>query len=584
MANNTLAVSNLDFVGIQQNLITFMQAYPGLKDMNYAGSNLRTLIDLLSYNSYLNQFYTNMALNESFLDTAQMRDSIVSHAKMLNYMPRSARSSQAFVNIQIFPTDNPSYITIPSGATFQGTNGNNIYTFMTNSAVTLAQSNGTYVVNNVSIYEGVNVTESFVVNTSVVNQQFVFSNPNIDTTSLFVQVPDANGNYSTWSYTKTLLNLNSTSNVYFLEATANNYKIVFGDGVSGAYPPNGGVFSATYRVCNLDAPNGITTFKSTQSLGGYSTYNVSTSVDANANAIPSSGGAGPESNSSIQFNAPRSYQTLDRAIVPDDYQNIVFENFPEVRDVYAYGGEEVTPPQYGKTFVAIDLTSASGLSQLEANKIQSFLSKSTMAIKPVVIAAEYIYVSVSVTAEYNQNVSDSSDTDIENAISQQIVQYNSDNLNYFNKIFRYSKLGTYIDAADSSLVTVQTNVSLFKNINPSVNVNYSTSLSFLNALIPGTIQSSTFTYSGLQCTLQDLNGTLNIVSQTGTKTSTITKIGTVDYTNGIINIINLNVSSFIGNQIQVYGKPTINDAVSGKNVILVIDPNFISVTATGVRA
>jgi hypothetical protein len=584
MANNTLSLSGLDVSTNQQNLRTFLQNYPQFKDYNFEGSNLTTLIDLLAYNTYLLSFYGNMILNESFADTAQLRESIISHAKKVNYMPRSARSSQGLIDIQIYPTDTPTYINIAAGTKFQGSNGNNIFTFATNNAVTVATSNGVYVVNAVPIYEGITVTETFTVDNTVSDQKFVLSNPNIDTTSLSVNVPNANGAYSTWNFFSSLLNVTASTNAYFMQASGDNYEILFGNNIVGAYPPNGGVIQANYRVCNLDTPNGITVFKATSSVGGYAAFTVSASKDVNANLISAAGGGAPESNSSIQFNAPRSYQTLDRAIVPDDYKNIIFENFPEVRDVYVYGGEDVSPPQYGKTFIAIDLTNAVGLSQLEINLIQNFMSQKTMIVKPIVVAPDYLYVAVNSTIQYNQNVSPLSETDIESLALSEILGYNDTSLNLFNTTFRYTKLGAAIDNTDTSITSQETDVKMFKKLAPTTGTKFTAVLNYQNSIIPSTVSSTSIGYNGIQCVLQDDGkGALYITTTSGTTIINMALVGSVDYTNGIINITNLNITDYVGDSVNLSCNSVEHDITVTQNSVVVIDQNSIDITAVGVR-
>jgi len=584
VANNTLAVSNLDFTGIQQNLVNFLQNYPQFKDYNFEGSNLRTIIDLLAYNTYMNSFYTNMAINEMFIDTAVMRESIVSHAKELNYIPRSARSSEAYIDITMYPTGNPAFVTIPSGTPFQGSNGNNMYTFLTGQTTIINPNNGNYSVTTVPIFEGVLITETFTVDTTLTNQRFILSNPNIDTTSLTVSVTDAFGNSQPWNYFDSLLNVSTTTQAWFMQATGDNYEIMFGDGVAGIYPPNGSTITANYRACNMDAPNGITNFTAASSLGGYGTFIVSTSNDANGNPIPASGGSQPESNSSIQFNAPRSYQTLERAVTTDDYKNILYSQFPEIRAINVYGGESVSPPQYGKVFIAVDVNNAVGLSQLEMSKIQSFISTKTFVIQPMVIAPDYTFLAITTNITYDLNKSSLAASDIQGKVLSSISSYNSNNLINFDTLFRYSKLAATIDNTDTSILSSETDIRIFKIISPTTNTNYSAALRYQNALTPNSITSSSFTYDGLQCSLQDdANGNIEIISTSGNTVSTIAKTGTINYSTGEIDITNLDVTAFNGEGIAIFANTVNYDIQVSQNTIIEIDPTNTTVNATGVR-
>ena len=585
-ANNTLAVSQLDFVGITDSLINFLQNYPQFKDYDFEGSNIRTLIDLLGYNTYMNSFYTNMAINEMFLDTAVIRDSIVSHAKELNYVPRSARSSEAAIDITIYPTDNPSYIRVPAGTGFQGTSNNSVYTFSLPSDLIITGVANSYVANSVSIFEGINVTESFVVNNAIGNQRFVLSNPNIDTTSLTVNVTNSSSVSETWSFSPSMLGVSTNSQVYFIQATGNKYELIFGDDVVGQAPPNGGVISANYRISSLDGPNGITNFKSTSNLGGYSNFNINASVDSTGNTISSSGGIGPETNESIKFYAPRSFQTLDRAVTVEDYKTILFTQYPEIRAINVYGGDELSPPQYGKVFISVDVTNAVGLSQLEIDKLQSFLStKAPIAITPVVTSADYTFIAVKSNINYNLNTTTLAPSDIQSLVLDAINGYNNSTLINFDARFRYSKLVAAIDNASTSIVDNETSISIFKKIAPVLNTTYSASLKYQNSIVAGSINSSAFTYAGVSCFLNDDgNGKLQLSSTTNGISTVLAIVGSVDYSNGIINIVNLVISEFVGNNINIFANTVSHDFSSAQNVILQIDADNVIVSVLGIRA
>jgi len=586
MANNTLAVNNLDFAGLRANFVQFMQNQSKFQDYNFEGSNISTIIDLLTYNTYINSFYTNMVMNEMFMDTATLRDSVVSHAKDINYIPRSARSAEAYVDITIFPTDSPTTITIPGGTVFQSTDGNGgSYTFLTSNDNHIVPLNNTYTITNVLLVEGVNVTETFTVNTAVSDQRFILSNPNIDTTSLQVYLTNSSGLNQQWEYHTNLLGVTTTTPAYFLQATANNYEIVFGDGVSGLSPVNGSTISANYRVCNMDAPNGVTQFKCSSAIAGYTNYFVSTSNDSNTNIIAAAGGMQPESISSIRFNAPKSYQTLDRAVTSDDYRTILFAQFPEIRDVYVYGGDEASPPQYGTVYISVDISNEIGLSQVEQNKIQSFLiNKVPIGITPEVISGDYTYVSITTNVSYNQNISSAGESDIHTLVLNAINTYATNNLNKFKTRFRYSQLLSAIDNADSSITDQQTTTQLMKVLTPTLNTTFSQALSYQNEFVPGTISSSIFTYNNLNCSIiDDSKGSLKVVSTISGVQTVVGTAGTVDYTNGIINLVNFNVSAYPSPHMKIYATTVVDDCSTVRNMILSTEASDIVVTVTGIR-
>ena len=587
MSNNTLAVTQLDFDGIRSNLVTFLQGQPQFKDYDFEGSNLSTLLDLLSYNTYINSFYTNMAINEMFLDTAVIRDSVISHAKELNYLPRSYRSSEGKIDITIYPNDNPAYIVIPAGTKFNSTDGQSVYGFVTTENIIVTPVNNVYSVSKVSIYEGVNVSEIFNVNNSIENQRFILSNPNIDTSSLKVQVANSAGNYETWNYSTTLLGLKTDSKSYFLQATGNKYEIVFGENVVSAAPPNGSTVLATYRICNGDAPNGIKKYKASGNIGGYGNFVITTSTSSNGSIIAASSGANPESSQSIRVSAPRAYQTLDRAITSNDYKTIVLANFPEVRTLHVYGGDELEPPQYGKVYIVVDVKNAIGLSDIEALKIQSFLTtKTPISITPVVVAPDYTFARVITDVKYNLNVSSLSASDIQSLIINQIQTYNEVNLIDFNKTLRYSKLAAAIDGADPSITQTNTKLQIFKNINPVSGTLFNAALEYQNALVAGTISSTGFTFgTATSCSFADDGlGNLQIVNYiNGVKKILSSYVGTIDYTTGTINIVNLNVSEYFGTHISIFADTVTTDFSCSKNTILEIDYNQVTINVTGIR-
>lgn len=585
MANNSLSVSTLDYAGLRSSLVSFMRNYPQFQDYDFEGSNLSTLIDLLSYNSYINSFYTNMAINEMFIDTAVLRDSVVSHAKELNYMPRSARASMGYVDIEVIPTDSPAFINMPAGFKFQGTDGNGVFTFMTTSNTIITPVGNTYITTEVPVREGVQLTEAFIVNNAIQDQKFIMSNPNIDTTTLVVTVTNNIGLPEEWTYYPSLFDVKTTTKAYFLQATSDKYEIVFGDGVTGVAPPNNATVVAKYVSCNLDKPNGISAFKAGGVIGGYSNFTVTPSFYANGTVRSTGGGMAPETSKSIRFNAPRAYQTLERAVTAEDYRNILFAQFTEIRDIFVYGGDQIDPPQYGRVYIAVDLLDAVGLSDLEKTKIQSFIStRVPLTITPVVIEADYTMIGIVSTIKYNLNQSSLAASDIQSKVLAAMQTYNSANLHKFDARFRYSQLLAAIDAADSSIADNETNTQLIKQFIPTINTNYSAALKYQNQINVGTITSTAFTYNGLQCSIvDDSNGNLKIVSTVNGIQTPLIIAGTVDYVTGIVNIINLNVSAFVGNYISIFATPTNHDFNSSQNIILDIDFNNVTVAVEGIR-
>lgn len=584
-SNSALVVSDLDFDSIRTNLREFLRSQARFKDYDFDGSNLSVLLDILSYNTYMNNFYTNMAISESFLDSAQLRDSIVSRAKELNYTPRSNRSSVAYIDIKITPNDSPSTITIPKGTAFSARIDNDVYTFSTDSSIIVTAAEN-YTASNTAIYEGLYITEKFEVDTSIDGQKFILNNQNIDTESLSVTIQNSVGDTTNSSFTQaySFLGLNSSSEVFFVQASSKNrYELVFGDGVIGKALINGNVISATYRLSKAEAPNGANEFKPTASISGYPT-----SVIDITTVTPAYSGAERESLSSIKYNAPRYYQIQERAVTNEDYKLILMQKYPNIRAVNVYGGETVYPPQYGVVFISFDLNDYEGIPDTIKTSVASFLrTKMPISIEPYILSADYSYVDVVSDIQYNINRSTKTIGDIQTLVSNSVKQYNTDNLDDYNITFRYSKLAAAIDNSDSSIISSNLVTRLYKKISPDLNTPVNILLDFQNSLITGSLLSSAFTYSNTQAYFKDNgNGSISIISiVNGSEVVLHPTGGTINYEAGtiILNIPSEGISEFEGDGIKIYAETSMKDFFVIKNTILMIKDEDITVNVTPVR-
>src|SRR5210317_1336213 len=324
-ANSGIAIAELDFDTVKTNLKTFLEGQAQFQDYDFAGSNLNVLLDVLAYNTYYNNFYLNMLASEMFLDTALIRDSIISHAKELNYLPRSSRGAEATINIEITPSDTPASINIPKGTEFTTVVESNTYTFATTeSHIITADVNGDYIANNLIIREGYAIEEFFAV-TSNTSQRFVLSNKDIDTRSITVKVRESNTSITntTYSYATSLFGLGANSAIFFLQpAEKEKYEVVFGNDIAGKRPVNGNLVEVYYQVCNREESNQASAFSSASSIQGYSNVAITTVSRAR-------GGAAPESIADIKFNAPRNVQVQERAVTKNDYKILLQQRFPE---------------------------------------------------------------------------------------------------------------------------------------------------------------------------------------------------------------------------------------------------------------
>ena len=599
MANSSISLTSLDFADYKNSLKTYMQSQPQFADYNFNASNLSVLLDLLSYNTYQNAYYMNMIGSEMFLDTAQLRDSVVLKAVELNYTPRSFRSSYAKVNIAVANvTNNPALLTIPSGTSFTGKAGSNSYTFSTNENIVVNSSNGVFYANNVEIFEGSSVTDTFVINSSVNvdKQQFILSNPTIDTKSLKVISVENNGSDAvTYVLSTTLLDIKETTPVYFLQGSDNSqYQIILGDNVVGRKPADNSVLVASYLVTNGQLPNGISVFTSNGLLNG-GTVTVQTVSAA-------TGGDIAEDIESIRFNAPRYYATQERAVTTTDYETLLQVTYPEIQALSVYGGETTTPPQYGKVIISMKLYNFDIVPPYKVNEYTEFLKvRAPLTITPVFIEPEYTYASVTTNVKYNVNQTTLQPADISAFVTSSIQNYSRNNLEDFKSTLLYSKLVYAIDNAQSTIISNETDYTVMKKLIPSMQGNKNYQLNFkmaINSNLPPAVanhesrdehavQTSKFIYNGLLVNIEDDgNGNLRIVQEQSDglhHTLVDTGVGNVNYETGTINITNFYTSSYFGDSIRVYIMPRNKDNSTNENVIFQIPNDEIKVSVQIVR-
>lgn len=600
MSNNVINLVGLDFTDIKSNLISYLKRSDSpFKDVDFEGSNINNLVDVLAYNTYQNSYYLNMVASEMFLDSALLKDSVVSHAKELNYVPRSFRSAEADISFVVTPPTAVSALVISKGTSFTTRVGSNNFTFSVDEQTTvLANTDDKFYV-NLTVYEGTYLTDSFVYLSSNTTQRFVLSNPTVDTRSIAVVVTENNGaNAYTYTRATSFLGVNSNSQVYFLQAAENDqYEIIFGDGSVGRQPKNGAVISVEYRVCNGELPNGARQFDIDAAINGYSNVSSITTTS------PAVGGAINESINSIKFNAPRHFQNQERAVTSSDYESLLRANFTDVNDVSAYGGEILDPPVYGKVYVAVDVKNGTSASDSAKLRYYNFIKpRSPISIDPVFVDADYLYVEARCLVRYNTSVTSLKTNDISTSVTAVISQYNTDVLDGFKKTLRYSQLVQNINQAHSSIISNDLSIIPFKKISPITGTNFSTILEFGFALsqalylsyeelvtqaVPS-IRSTPITKDGKTCYIKDDGlGGLGIYTVEGVTTETkLYDVGTIDYATGKVSIVDLNVDDYVpasGSHIHLYVKPAESDITSTKNQIITIDDSDIVVTVEGYK-
>jgi hypothetical protein len=595
-ANSSIALTQLDFDSFKTSLKTYLTEQDEFQDYDFEGSNLSVLLDILAYNTYQNAFYLNMVSNEMFLDSAKLRDSVISHAKELNYLPRSFTSAKADIRLTITPTDpNKNSIVIPKGTAFISRVDDYSFTFTTTQNLVVTNKiDGVFVSDTITIYEGNYLSDTYAINYAN-PLVFKINNKNVDISSIAVTVIEDNGSVNIeYSRATSLFGYDENSAVFFLQPGIGDlYEVVFGDGVVGRKPKNNAIVIIEYRTSNGELPNGAFRFINSGRIDNEANVAITTLKAA-------ADGAVAEDLNSIKFNAPRAFTTQERAVTAEDYQNLLKANFPEINAVTAYGGEDATPPQYGRIFVSVDLTEVDGLPKIKEDEYKRFLrSRSSVAMDPIFITPDYTYLKVDSIVKYNINLTGKNPEDLRTFVIDSILNYASTNLNSFSRTFRYSKLVQAIDATDNSIVSNETEINLVKYLTPVLNTSLNLTIDFKSPLtqevpllgdehpiidIHG-VTSTPFTYTGIQnCVLEDNgDGVMRIVTPSGANHKKIIDIGTVDYDTGVVRLNNFNIQSYVGTSLKIYGEPRFRDITAIQNVILnVIEPD-VNITVEQIR-
>ena len=577
-ANNTLRVTGLDFDTIRGNLRDFIADKPAFKDYDFNSSAIGTLLDLLAYNTYYNAFHLNMAVNEGFIDSAQLRNSVVSRAKSLGYTPRSARGATASINLK-FPNANTTTVTgsltIPKGQTFTATVNNVPLTFSTTSATIFGANSTDGFSANISITEGTTLVHRFT--TSSTNTAFTIPNANVDTRFFDVTV-QTSGTNTVYTKADTLFELNGNSTVYFLEESSNNRpRIVFGNGVVGKRPDTGSTVFTEYRVVNAKDGNGANNFTSSGTIAGQSSYTISV-IDR------ATGGLEAEDIEDVRFNAVKDYQTQERAVTSEDYKRIILSNSSDVKTLVVYGGEEANPPVYGRVYIAAAPVTGTVLSDNQKTELTTLLKKfNVQSIEPVFVDPEYLYVVPSISTRINRDLTTTSASGIATAIGNKVLDFENNQLGNFGQKFRFSKFLSEIDASDVGIVGSSGSVRLERRFRPTTTSTQSYTLEFGQSIYNphrghiGAVTSTNFVFNGQTCRFKDDGiSKLQIVTSLGSSIIEA-NAGTVDYLNGTVNIDSFLPTTFTGDEISVSVDPSDDNIVSSRNTILLIRDTFVDV-------
>jgi len=470
-ANSSIQITDLDFDTIKNNLKTFLRSQNTLQDYDYEGSALNTLLDVLAYNTQYNAYYLNMVGNEMFLDSAILRDSVVSQAKTLNYTPKSVIAPTANVRISVSGVANPQ-LTLPRFTKLmsEAIDGVN-YTFIVNdSYITETDlSNNIATFENVMLKQGVPATASFVVNnTSNPTSLFTIENPNIDTNTLVVSVTESstNSTYQIYNQSSSFLTLDGSSLVYFLqEGKGGNYQIYFGDNILGKKLTNGNIVTMTYIASSGSAAAGANSFIMMDTVGGYSNTTVTGVVSA-------SSGADRESIASIKFQAPKAYSAQGRAVSKDDYitaiqQNNLGYSFDAVN---VWGGEDNIPPSYGSVFISLKPAGAYTFTQTQKEKLINDVIKpiSVLTVVPKIVDPDYTYLQLTANVLYDPKKTNLTASQLQTNIKSAIASYANTALNTFNSTFSVNDFSDVVKSTNQSILANEIEVKVQKKFYPNL--------------------------------------------------------------------------------------------------------------------
>lgn len=578
MADAKLNLAELDFDAIKDNLKLYLRSQSEFTDYNFEGSGLNVLLNILAYNTHYNAYYANMLVNESFLDSAIKRSSIVSRAKFLGYTPRSARCASAVVNIVVEPDGTPDSIVLAKGTRFITNNDGVQYSFFTNNPMQTVEKNGAYVFSNVTIYEG-RIQSYFYSVDKNTNPNLIFEIPaeDVDTSFLTVRVQESQASPNTTIYAPatSITNIDGTSNVYWIQENyRGRYEIYFGDGVLGATLQDGNVVYIEYAVSSKDVANGARYFTSVDKIDGHDVGLITT-------VQPAQGGAEKESEDSIKFYAPKTFAAQNRIVTLDDYKTFVETNYPNVESTAVWGGEDNDPPVYGKVFVSVKTSDSLFVDDTLKNTIKSDIKKKSVApVQVELVNADYLFVGCACSVKVDGTKTPYSTSQLKSIIRSAILQYADENLNKFDRDLYYSKFLKKIEESSDAIVSSSVSLRLMKSFIPVTGRNASNTLKFNNSIYPGSISSTAFNVqlnSGIAlCVIfDDGNGTLSLRNfATGEIVST--RIGSINYTDGIVQISSVTVTDIPEqDSVFVYATPTKNDINVSKSSIISLDKNSL---------
>jgi hypothetical protein len=594
--------TNLDFDQIKSSIREYLRANSNFTDYDFEGSNLSTLVDVLAYNTYISSYNANMISNEVFIDGATLRENVVSLARNIGYVPYSRSASKAnvsfFVDTTTFST-NPLTLTLKSGIVFTSNSsfGNQSYSFIIPQDITVPVVNGIALFENINIYEGSYIVNNFTVDANNPNQKFILDNANIDIDSISVFVRDTQASTvkRVYKLSRNLFDITSESRVFFIqEIEDQRYELIFGDGIFGKKLSNLNYIEVSYNVTNGENGNGVSSFNFNGRIVDNNNRVVTNGISLVTTNSQSQNGREIESVDSIKKYAPRKYATQNRAVTATDYETIIPTIYSEAESISVFGGEDLSPPKYGRVFISIKPINGPFVSNQVKDNLERDLRRYAVAgIVPEIIDLKYLYLETDVTAYYNSNATNDANY-LKDVIFSNIRSYaNSKELNKYGARFKYSKYLKIIDDSDSAVTSNITKVVMRRDLGAELNkfadyeICYGNQFHIKN-MNGYNIKSSGFKIAGINDTvymsdLPDPDGLTGSIFffklQSATQTMVVRKnAGKIDYVKGEIRLFPVNISSTSKNSfaqpiIQISVVPKSNDVIGLQDLYLQLDIN-----------
>ena len=582
---------NLDFDQIKTAIRDYLRANTNFTDYDFEGSNLSIIIDALAYNTYTTAYNTNMAANECFLDSATLRENVVALARNIGYVPRSRRSARARISFIIDGLLETSTLTLNSGIVCNGAGDNTNYIFSIPEDITIPVTNGVAEFSNIEIFEGTFVTQTFTVDTSLASQKFILDNSFIDTSTIKVKVKPSSSSTSSVTYKQidNIIGITSTSNSYLLqEIEDERYELIFGDNVIAKKLSNQNEIEVSYIISDGRGGNGAAEF----SFVGNITNQDGGSINPELIGLVSTeeksrDGDDIESISSIKYYAPRIYSSQYRAVTSSDYESVLGFIYPNVESVTAFGGEEMSPPRFGKVFISVKPRNGDFLSdETKRELIQRLKSYAVAGIVPEFLDLKYLYVELQVNPYYNPNLNDDVDN-LKTGVSNALTQYSrSIDVNKFGGRFKYSKAISLVDSVDSSITSNITLVTIRRDLKAVIGQFAQYEICFGNHIHS---QESAYNVVSTGFTIEGVTGLVYMADEVvdretgrmffftytegGTPNIIKKNAGTVKYLIGEVLIDTCNITSTViaNNVVEIQAIPHSNDVVGLRDLYIKLD-------------